>query len=62
MREPATVGVNVTFTVQLPFAASVAAQVFVWAKSPVDAMERVVVPVPVFFTVTGLLALVVPTA
>lgn len=62
MRVPVVVGVNVTISVQLPPAASVLEQVFVCAKSPVAApMERVVDTVPVFFTVTGLLALVVPT-
>ena len=62
MRVPVVVGVNVTISVQLPPDASVLEQVFVCAKSPVAApMERVVDTVPVFFTVTGLLALVVPT-
>ena len=62
VRVPVVVGLNVTLTVQLAPAASVVEQVFVCAKSPVAApMESVVVPVPIFFTVTGWLALVVPT-
>lgn len=62
VRVPVVVGVKVTLIVQLAPAASVVEQVFVCAKSPVAApTERVVDKVPVFFTVTGLLALVVPT-
>jgi len=62
VRVPVVVGVNVTLTVQLAPAASVVEQAFVCAKSPLAApMESIVVTVPVFFTVTGLLALVVPT-
>ena len=62
VRVPVAVGVNVTLTVQLAPAVSELGQALVWAKSPVAApMESVVVPVPVFFTVTGWLGLVVPT-
>lgn len=63
VRVPVVVGVKVTLTVQLAPAASVLEQLFVCVKSPVAApIVSVVDKVPVFFTVTGLLALVVPTA
>lgn len=62
VRVPVVVGVNVTISVQLPPAASDVEQLFVCAKSPVAApMESVVDSVPVFFTVTDWLELVVPT-
>lgn len=63
VRVPVVVGVNVTISVQLPpLAAREVEQLLVCAKSPVAApMESVVDRVPVFFTVTDLLALVVPT-
>ena len=62
VRVPVAVGVNVTLTVQLAPAASVLEQVLVCAKSPVAVpMESVVDTTPVFFTVMGWLALVVPT-
>ena len=62
VRVPVVVGVNVTVSVQLPPAANVLVQLLVWAKSPVAApMESVVDAVPVFFTVTVWLGLVVPT-
>jgi hypothetical protein len=63
VRVPVAVGVNVTLTVQLAGdGPSVEPQVVLWiAKSPLGAMERDVDPVPVFFTVTILAALVVPT-
>src|ERR1022692_2406586 len=58
---PTTVGVNVTFTVQLAFTARVL-QLSFSPKSPLAWMEIVAVAVPLFFSVTLLLALVVPTA
>src|SRR5258708_17465771 len=68
-RAPAAVGVNVTLIVQFAFAASVAgligqavAPVLDAAKSPDATMELIVRgPVPVFESVTGCAALVVPT-
>jgi hypothetical protein len=62
VRVPATVGVNVTFTVQFAPAFSVVPQLFVCAKSPVDATEMEVFAPPELVTVIGWLALVVPTA
>jgi hypothetical protein len=62
VRVPATVGVKVTVTVQVAPAFKVAGQLFVCAKSPVDAIVSGVATVPVSFTVTVLPALVVPTA
>jgi hypothetical protein len=62
VRVPVVVGVNVTVSVQLDPAFRVVEQLFVCAKSPVAApMESVVFAVPVFFTVTVWLGLVVPT-
>ena len=63
MRVPVTVGVNVTFTVQLPLvAASEPVQLLVCAKSPVAApIVSGVDPVPVLVTVKDMLPLVVPT-
>jgi len=62
VRVPVAVGLNVTLIVQLAPAPSELEHVLVCAKSPVAApMETVVDKVPVFFTVTGMLALVVPT-
>jgi hypothetical protein len=56
------VGVNLTLIVQVAPAFSVLPQMFVCAKSPVAAPTDIVVDkVPVFFTVTTLAALVVPT-
>ena len=55
-------GVNFTLTVQDAPAFSVLPQVFVCAKSPAAGPTEIVVDnVPVFFTVTTLAALVVPT-
>ena len=57
---PATVGVNVTATLHVAPGFSVE-QVLVWAKfalAPTD--EIVTAVVPLFFSVTDLLALVVP--
>jgi hypothetical protein len=51
VRAPATVGVNVTVTVQVAFCASVAAQLFVWLKSPVAA-ETAIVLIPPLFAVS----------
>lgn len=59
---PVVVGENVELTMQLAPAASDVPQLLVWVKSPLDVMEMVVDAPPVFFTVTGLLALLVPTA
>jgi hypothetical protein len=61
VRVPTLVGVNVTLAVQLPPPASVLPHVLVSAKSPVVANEIVVDSPPVFFTVTTLAALVVPS-
>jgi len=62
VRVPVVVGVNVTVSVQLAPDASVLEQLLVCAKSPVAApMESVVLAVPVFFTATVWLGLVVPT-
>jgi hypothetical protein len=63
VRVPVAAGVNVTITVQLAGdGPSVPVQVpAVSAKSPVVANESDVDPVPVFFMVTVLAALVVPT-
>jgi hypothetical protein len=62
VRVPTCVGANFTLTVQVAPAFSVLPQVFVCAKSPVAApIVSVVDNVPVFFTVTTLAALVVPT-
>jgi hypothetical protein len=63
VRVPDAVGVNLTVSVQLAPAPSDAPQLFVCAKSPVAApMESVVERVPVFFTDTVWLVLVVPTS
>jgi hypothetical protein len=61
VREPVAVGVKVTLTVQFVPAFSVAGQVLVSTKSPLGAMEIVVLSAPEFVTVTGWLGLVVPT-
>ena len=62
-RVPDAVGVNVTVSVQLAPGPSDAPQLFICAKSPVAApMESVVESVPVFFTDTVWLVLVVPTS
>ena len=45
---PVAVGVNVTVTVQVAFCASVAAQLFVWLKSPVAAEIAIVETLPLF--------------
>ena len=69
VRVPVVAGVNVTLIVQVLPAASMpvpgppALQVLVSAKSPIAApTEIVVLAVPVFFTVTALIALVVFSA
>lgn len=60
---PVTVGLNVSFMVQVPPLLSVPVHVFVAAaKSPLDAIDMVVDSVPVFFTVIAFCALVDPTA
>ena len=60
VRVPATVGVNVTVTVQVAFCASVAAQLFVWLKSPVAAETAMLLMPPLFaVSVTVCEALVV---
>jgi hypothetical protein len=48
VRVPATVGVNVTVTVQVAFCASVAAQLFVCVKSPVAAERAMLLMPPLF--------------
>jgi hypothetical protein len=48
VRVPVAVGVNVTVTVQVVFCASVAAQLFVWLKSPVAAEIAIVETLPLF--------------
>jgi hypothetical protein len=63
--DPVAVGLKVAFTVQLTPAFNVAGetgQLLVCPKLVLAAMETVVFPVPVFFTVMGWLALVLPTA
>lgn len=63
--DPVAVGAKVALTVQLTPAFNVAGetgQLLVWPKFVLAAIETVVLPVPVFFTVMGWLALVVPTA
>jgi hypothetical protein len=61
VRVPADVGVNVTVTAQLVFKASVAAQVFVWLKSPVAAIDIPLIPPLFAVSVTDCVALDVPT-
>ena len=63
VRVPVAVGVNVTLTVQLAGdGPSVVVQVVALsAKSPLTAVVSEVGPVPVFFIVTVLAGLVVPT-
>src|SRR5437870_1504025 len=62
-RTPADVGVNVTRTVQAPFAASEPQLLLVAVKSPVTWISLMLsVPLPVFVTVIIWAALVVPTA
>ena len=63
--EPVAVGTKDALTVQLTPAFNVAGEtggLLVWAKLVLAAMETVVLPVPVFFTVIAWLALVLPTA
>jgi hypothetical protein len=48
VRVPVAVGVNVTVMVQVAFCASVAAQLFVWLKSPVAAETEIVETPPLF--------------
>jgi len=64
VRVPIAVGVNVTLTVQLAPAFNVVPQLppVDTAKSPLGLNEIGVLAVPVFFTVTALLALVVFSA
>jgi hypothetical protein len=58
VRVPEAVGVNVTVIVQVAFCASVAVQVFVWAKSPVAAETTMLFTAPLFaVTVTDCPAL-----
>ena len=60
VRDPITVGVNVTLMAQVAPAATLAPQVFVWAKSPVTTMEVIARAVlPLFVRVTLCAALVV---
>ena len=62
-RGPVAVGVNVTLIVQVAPAFNMVPQLgLLAAKSPVVGNEIVVLAVPVFFTVTALLALVVFSA
>ena len=62
VRDPVTVGLNVTLTEQFPPAATLAPQLFVWAKSPLAAMlEMVRAALPVLVSVTAWAVLVVPT-
>ena len=63
--DPVAVGTKVALTVQLSPAFNVAGetgQLLVWPKFVLAEIETVVFPVPVFFTVMGWLALVLPTA
>jgi hypothetical protein len=60
VRVPVVVGVNVTVTVQDAFCANVAAQLFVWLKSPVAGETAIVETLPLFaVSVTDCDALVV---
>ena len=62
VREPLAVGVNVTLTVQLELAPTLAPQLLVCAKSPLACMPVTEMEVPPGFdSVTGCEALVVPT-
>src|SRR5579859_1455715 len=63
VRDPAAVGLNVTLTVQEPFAAIDEPQLFVWAKSPVTEIPDTDAADPVGFdTVTVCAGLVEPVA
>jgi hypothetical protein len=60
VRVPEAVGVKVTVTVHVAFCASVAAQLFVWLKSPVAAETLILFTALLFaVTVTDCPALVV---
>ena len=60
--KPSAVGVKVTLTVQLVWAAKLVPQLLVCAKSPVVKMlVMLTVVAPVFVTVTGWDGLVTPT-
>jgi hypothetical protein len=48
VRVPVPVGVKVTVMVQVAFCASVAAQLFVWLKSPVAVETAIVETLPLF--------------
>lgn len=62
VRFPSVVGVNVTLVVQLPLAATEPPQLFVWAKSPLALIVRLVKgPLPVLVRVMDCAALVVET-
>jgi hypothetical protein len=67
LREPAAVGVNVTLIVQLAPAATLLAQLFVWAKSPGFVPPRAMFDMlrealPMFESVTLCAVLVVPVS
>ena len=60
---PTMLGLNVTSTVQLPFAARELGQLLVWIKSPLTAIEPIdSAAVPELVSVTTFCALVVPAA
>jgi hypothetical protein len=60
VRVPATVGVNVTVTLQVASCANVAVQLFVWLKSPVAAETAILLTPPLLaVSVTVCEALVV---
>ncbi len=62
VREPLAVGVKVTLTVQLELAATLVPQLLVCAKSPLAVMlETLAAAVPVFDTMTGCDALLLPS-
>ena len=60
---PAALGAKVTFTVQVPFAASEVEQLLVWLKSPLVAIEFMLSePDPELVRVMAFEALLVPAA
>jgi len=56
-------GVKLTLMVQVAAGARLTGQLLVWLKLPTATVEEIVrVPVPLFFSVTGLAALLAPTS
>jgi hypothetical protein len=63
VRVPLALGANVTLIEQLELAASVAGQLLLCVKSPEVAMEAIFIgTAPLLLSVTGLMALCIPTA